>query len=164
MSINGIDGTSFTDALHQPGGVIPSQDAFEDALERLQQRDSDLDFSPFQRARYETELREHLITGWLPSDCRPPAGSRLSGPVVMLREAASTPEGVVFGEDNLGLDPGAELLGKRHAHGGADSYFLRFGDRFYTLCVESGHADARYEIFVSPPRDWPTFLSYLEDS
>lgn len=164
MSINGIDSDGRTGAWRGALQSVPSSDLVDRTLDGVQALDTDLDFSNFQRARYKDELVAYLDTGWLPGDSLPPQGARQSGPVIMRREEARSPEGVVFGESNLALDPGCTVLGKRHSHGGADSYFVRLETAFYVLCIESGQDTSRYEIYVSPARDWPAFLSYFEDS
>lgn len=164
MSINGIEGDGRAGASRGAFRNVSSSELIDRALDGFQARDSDLDFSTFQRGRYKDELVAYLDTGWLPGDSLPPEGGRQSGPVVMLREDARSPGGVVFGVANLGLDPESIVLGKRHSHGGSDSYFVQLEAAFYVLCIESGQDTSRFEIYISPARDWPAFLSYFEDS
>ncbi|RRU20481.1 hypothetical protein EGJ34_04875 [Stenotrophomonas sp. 278] len=164
MSINRIDGDRPNAPVCGAGDSLPSPAAVDQALDGVQAVHADLDFSTFQRVRYREELVACLDTGWLPGDSLPPEGGRQSGPVVMLREAARSPDGVVFGECNLALDPASIVLGKRHSHGGADSFFVQLEGAFHVLCIESGQDTSRYEIYVSPARDWATFLSHLEQS
>jgi len=163
MSISGVDGSGSA-TLRGAWQVAPSPAAVDKALDGIQGLNTDLDFSPSQRVGYEGELVAYLDTGWLPADSLPPQGGRQSGPVVMLREDARSPEGVVFGENNLALDPASTVLGKRHADGGAESFFIQLRTAFYVLCIESGQESSRYEIYVSPAMDWAGFLSYFANS
>jgi hypothetical protein len=128
--------------------------------------DPDLNFDTFCRDGFTNELvgpTGYLTQGWLPED------SYRQGPVILLREEAISPEGVAWGEDNLGLQPDAQVIGVRDTQGGSDSYFICQPDpddphappRFFTVCIESGQHDHRYEIFVSAPLEWEDFLDQL---
>lgn len=106
-----------------------------------------------------------LTHGWLAEDSAQP------GPVIKRREQACAADGVVFGEDNLGLDKDVLVLGMRDAEGGADSYFLCQWStqepidsaRFFIACVESGRSTGRFEIYVRGPLQWDAFLDELQE-
>lgn len=129
-------------------------------------RDPELNFEAYGRRVLTDDLvgaAGYLTQGWLPDDSYRP------GPVKLLREQATSPEGVAWDAINLGLQPDVQVIGMRDTQGGADSYFVCQPDpddahappRFFTLCIESGQGSGVYEIFVSPPRDWQAFLDQL---
>jgi hypothetical protein len=137
---------------------------YEEALWHV--RSCDADFAVSGRAKLLNDLigsQGYLTNGWLAAD------SACPGPVIKLREEASSAAGVVFGEDNLGLEDDVLVLGMCHAHGGADSYYLCQWPvhapveeaRFFVVCIESGQRTGRYEIFVDHPREWDQLLEYL---
>lgn len=139
--------------------------AQEQALTAL--GDPDLNFDPYCREGFTEELvgpTGYLTQGWLPDD------SYRLGPVILLREEAISPEGVAWGEDNLSLQLDAKVIGVRDTQGGSESYFIcqpepddpHAPPRFFTVCVESGQHEGRYEIFVSAPLEWQDFLDQLD--
>lgn len=128
----------------------------------------DVCFDVFARAERLNDLigsQGYLTHGWLAAD------SACPGPVIKLREEAVSPDGVVFGEDNLGLGNDVFVLGMRDAQGGADSYFLcqwpaqaPIKDAlFFDVCIESGRITGRHEIYVHGPLKWDAFLEYLRE-
>lgn len=149
-----------------PAGTAASllSSAQEHALTAL--RDPDLNFEAYARRALTDELvgpGGYLTQGWLPED------SYRSGPVRLLREQATSADGVAWDATNLTLQPDVQVIGMRDTQGGADSYFVCQPDpddaqgppHFFTLCIESGQGTGVYEIFVSPPRDWQAFLDLL---
>ncbi|MBT2768467.1 hypothetical protein J7J08_12545 [Stenotrophomonas sp. ISL-67] len=126
-------------------------------------RDPDLNFEAHDRRLLTEDLMGpggYLAQGWLPED------SYQAAPVTLLREQATSRDGVAWDAINLTLQPGVQVIGMRNTQGGADSYFVCQPDpedaqgrlRFFTLCIESGRDTGVYEIFVSPPRDWQAFV------
>lgn len=143
------------------GSAVPRQsDQREAELRRLEQNNVELDFAPGQRPRYQEELTGYFATGWLPQDSHRP------GPVLATADAAANTNGMEPNPDHLVLDARAEVLGKRNSVGGVESYFVQLEGRYFQISIESGRDPSRpnagsYEIFVSPPYDWETFVEEL---
>ncbi|OEY99739.1 MULTISPECIES: hypothetical protein [Stenotrophomonas] len=111
------------------------------------------------RTQIAAELEGYLEQGFLRE-------SDADGPVQRLVAEAEDEEGVDPDEVNLGLREGVLVFGFYNCHGCGDRYYACMPGKkelaFFSICIESGVATSGpYDIFVSAPMDWSTFLADL---
>jgi hypothetical protein len=88
------------------------------------------------------------------------------GPVQRLVATAEDEAGVDPDEVNLALREGVLVFGFYNCHGCGDRYYACMPGKeelaFFSICIDSGVAtNGPYDIFVSAPMDWSTFLADL---
>ncbi|MBG8562904.1 hypothetical protein I4436_25165 [Pseudomonas qingdaonensis] len=111
------------------------------------------------RTQIAGELAGYLTQGYL-------GQSDAEGPVQRLVASAEDEDGVDPDEVNLALREGALVFGFYNCHGCGDRFYACMPGKdelaFFSISIESGVAtNGPYDIFVSAPMDWSTFLADL---
>ncbi|WP_367347352.1 hypothetical protein [Stenotrophomonas bentonitica] len=111
------------------------------------------------RTQIAADLAGYLQQGFL-------SQSDTDGPVQRLVATAEDEDGVDPDAVNLALREGALVFGFYNCHGCGDCYYACMPGKemlaFFSICIESGVAtNGPYDIFVSAPMDWSTFLAEL---